>query len=198
MRLLILIIIIFNSFFCLGCVKEEKIIIAQTVETSILRDEFPDEPIPPIEEPVWIEPNPANTCWVFMKRELGWSDMVCAGVMGNLMAETGGCSLDLDPHLYEQKTRSFYGICQWSLLYYPDVRNKNLEYQLNFLKDTVEEEFETFGRLYEENYTYNDFIASTSVEEAALAFAIVYERCANYTYSHRIENALNAYDYYVN
>ena len=38
----------------------------------------------------------ATEVWLFMK-EQGWNDYVCAGIMGNLMSETGGHTLNLNP-----------------------------------------------------------------------------------------------------
>ena len=40
-------------------------------------------------------------------KELGWNDYVCAGIVGNLMAEVGGQTLNIDPQL----GNSYYGIC---------------------------------------------------------------------------------------
>ena len=33
----------------------------------------------------------ATQAWLYMKNELGFNDTVCAGIMGNMMAECGGC-----------------------------------------------------------------------------------------------------------
>ena len=39
----------------------------------------------------------ATEAWLIMKEEFGWSDTVCAGIIGNLMAECGGYwTQDLD------------------------------------------------------------------------------------------------------
>ena len=65
-------------------------------------------------------------------KNLGWNDYVCAGIMGNLMAETGGQTLDLDPKAYSSN-KNYYGICQWSKKYYAEVHKKDLEFQCDFL-----------------------------------------------------------------
>ena len=49
----------------------------------------------------------ATEVWLYMK-DLGWSDSVCAGIMGNMMSEVGGKTLKLDPNLYYKDT--YYGI----------------------------------------------------------------------------------------
>lgn len=53
----------------------------------------------------------ATYVWLYMKNEFGWSDIVCAGVMGNLMAECGGCwTQDLD---WTLNSSSGLGMVQW-------------------------------------------------------------------------------------
>lgn len=143
----------------------------------------------------------ATEIWLYMKNELGWNDYVCAGVMGNLMTETGGQTLDINPSLYGhgKKNKGYYGICQWSAKYYPEVQGKDLQYQLNFLKDTVEYEFNTYGKLYQSNMKYEEFTQMTGDYRAtALAFAKVYERCNSKYYSVRQTNAEKAYEYFTN
>lgn len=79
----------------------------------------------------------ATTIWLYMKNELGWNDYVCAGVMGNMMWETGGGTLKLNWKLWDAQWNAFYGICQWYRRYYPEVMNTSLEFQLKFLKNNV-------------------------------------------------------------
>jgi hypothetical protein len=67
----------------------------------------------------------ATQAWLYMKNEFGWSDTVCAGILGNMMAECGGCwSSDLN---WSVNSSSGYGMIQWlgsrrNLLFsiYPD------------------------------------------------------------------------------
>ena len=139
----------------------------------------------------------ATKIWRYMRYELGWNNYVCAGVMGNMMAECGGQTLALDPTLYDAATGSYYGICQWSSKWNPDVIGTGVDFQLKYIKSTVESEFKTFGYLYSSGFTYEDFKNLQDPEEAALAFAAVYERCSSRTYYIREENALKAYDYFV-
>lgn len=136
----------------------------------------------------------ATKVWLFMKNELGWNDYICAGVMGNLMAETGGQTLNLKPGLY---AGSYYGICQWSSTYYPQVIGTGLDTQLQFLKNTVKKEFDTYGKLYQSGMKYEDFIRMTGCRSTALAFAKVYERCNSKHYAIRQTNAEKAYAYFT-
>lgn len=133
----------------------------------------------------------ASYVWNYMK-SLGWSNAVCAGIMGNMMTECGGHTLNLK---YNAQTKSYYGICQWGR-HYPKVWNTNLETQCKFLKDTIEYEINTFGKLYKKGFNYKSFLQLTDPKEVALAFAKCYERCAG-GYQGRQNNAVKAYNYFV-
>ena len=137
----------------------------------------------------------ATQVWLYMK-DLGWSDYVCAGIMGNMMAECGGQTLDIDWRLYDH-TGWFYGICQWSMYYFPEARDLELEQQLDYLRDTIEGEFDYAGFCYYSGFTYEDFLEMTNCRDIALAFAKVYERCGSGSYSIRQRNAEVAYEYFV-
>ena len=137
----------------------------------------------------------ATKVWNYMQNRLGWNDYVCAGVMGNLMAETGGQTLNLNPGLYYQ---SFYGICQWSNRWYPQIQGASLDAQLEFLAQTVKPIIDTYGKNYEAGFNYDSFMKMTNSREAALAFAMCYERCNSQYYAVRLDNAVKAYDYFVN
>lgn len=140
----------------------------------------------------------ATKVWRYMKEELGWNDYVCAGVMGNLMAEVGGQTLNLQPGLYGHAGGNYYGICQWSARYYPGIQGASLDAQLDFLRDTVQKELNTYGYLFRSGMGYEEFCALTDAEDAALAFAKAYERCGSGSYGVRQSNALKAYNYFVN
>lgn len=136
----------------------------------------------------------ATEAWLYMK-ELGWSDYVCAGIMGNLMTEVGGQTLNLN---YEKYTKpNYYGICQWNKTYKDCVWGKDFEGQLDFLRDSIEYEIDTYGIAYQKGFNFNSFLASPSEEQAALAFAKTYERCSSKSYKIRQINAAKAYDYFV-
>lgn len=140
----------------------------------------------------------ATQVWRYMKEELGWNDYVCAGVMGNMMAEVGGQTLNLQPGLYGHSGGGFYGICQWSGRYYPSIQGASLDAQLDFLRDTVQKELNTYGYLFRSGMGYDEFCALTDAEDAALAFAKAYERCGSGSYGIRQSNALKALNYFTN
>ena len=184
--------------------SKEKLV---TVEEKIVEPEEEvrkvEKPKPPTPEE--LEKQHLNACaaeyptatkiWRYMRYELGWNQNVCAGVMGNIMAECGGQTLNIVEDLY---AHDYYGMCQWSRKYHPDVIGTDLNYQLKYLKNTVDDEFKVFGHLYRSKFTYEDFTNLKTPETAALAFAQVYERCSSKTYTIRVENAQKAYNYFVN
>lgn len=133
----------------------------------------------------------ATIIWRYMK-DLGWNDYVCAGIMGNMMAEVGGQTLNIQPYAGS----SYYGICQWSSGY-NEVWGADLNGQLDFLRDTIQYEFDTFGYAYQKGFDYNDFLNLTNEQDAAKAFAKCYERCGSGSYSIRQKNATIAYEYFV-
>ena len=138
----------------------------------------------------------ATKIWRYMREELGWNNYVCAGVMGNIMAECGGQTFNIRSTLYDS-SGNYYGICQWSKRWNPSVIDTDLDFQLKYIKGTVESEFETFGYLYQKGFDYEQFTKLKDEEEAALAFAASYERCSSKTYYIRKENAVKAYNYFV-
>ena len=80
--------------------------------------------------------------------------------------------------------------------YYPEVAEMSFEDQLNYLIESMPQEFKIFGRLYKEGFTYTDFLALTDPAEAAQAFAVVYERCNSASYNKRQVAATKAYEYF--
>ena len=136
----------------------------------------------------------ATEVWLYMK-DLGWNDYVCAGIMGNLMAEVGGQTLNLQ---YWLKGNGYYGMCQWNKAYQDGVWGADLKGQCDFLRDTIKYEIDTFGYAYKKGFKFDSFLALTNEKDAALAFAKAYERCGSGSYSVRQKNATNAYNYFVN
>lgn len=123
----------------------------------------------------------ATCTWKYLK-SLGYSDVACAGILGNLMAECGGHTLNLNPYLYDKATGKYYGMFQWSIYYYPDIEGGSFEEQLAYYAETSDYVFKTFGKKYAEGFTLDDFNELKDPREAALAFAKIYERCASWTY----------------
>ena len=139
----------------------------------------------------------AKYIWNYFKK-LGWSDSVAAGVMGNIMTESGGQSLENIQWWIKDSHGNHYGICQWSLKYYPEIDNASLDKQLDFLASGIEKEINSFGYKYKSGFDYQQFLELDSVDEAALAFAKSYERCRGGSgYDRRTKNAKIAYNYFV-
>lgn len=134
----------------------------------------------------------ATQIWRYMKAQ-GWNDYVCAGIMGNLMAEVGGQTLDIR---YTLSSSGYYGMCQWSRGY-SQVWGAGLETQCDFLRDTIKYEFDTYGFKYQKGFNFNSFLNMTDAQQAALAFAKSYERCSSKSYNIRQKNAVKAYNYFV-
>lgn len=128
--------------------------------------------------------------------EHGYSKTIASAIIGNMMIETSGGSLALNPVIYDD-TGDYYGLCQWSLYYRPEVADMPFEAQLEYLLKDIESEFNTFGHCYKTNFSYEDFIKMKDPEEAALAFAKVYERCASFSYDERQSAASKAYEYFT-
>lgn len=135
----------------------------------------------------------ATIIWDYLL-EQDYSETIAAAILGNIMAEAGGQTLDIDATI---GSKDYYGICQWSYKYCSDVFDKDLEEQLDYLNKTMEKEFNTFGSQYKSNFKFSDFLEMTDVHEAALAFSKCYERNTPGSYFVRQENAVVAYDYFV-
>ena len=137
----------------------------------------------------------ATKVWYFL-RESGYSEEAAAGIIGNMMIETSGGTLSLKPTAYSPKG-TYYGLCQWSIYYYPEIFGKPFEDQLDYLQSTIAAEFRVFGSKYKTGFTYADFLVLNSPEDAAHAFAAVYERCSTGSYELRKQAARTAYDYFT-
>ena len=140
-----------------------------------------------------LEEYPAATyIWCYMK-EQGWSDVVCAGIMGNIMQETGGRTLNID----YMHSNNYYGMCCWKKEYHPEVVGLDLEGQCEYLVRTTISCFNTSGYLYKKDYDFEAFLKAETIEEAATAFMIVYERPGHTVSLKRVENGEKAYKYFV-
>lgn len=134
----------------------------------------------------------ATTVWYLLKAQ-GYNDAVCAGIIGNMMTECGGHTLELQWQIRDY-SGWFYGLCQWHKGYFPEVQGKDVEYQVQYLIDTMPSQFSPFGYSALDN-----FLNITDPGEAAVVFAKRYERCANteWNYISRRNNAWVAYNYFV-
>lgn len=101
--------------------------------------------------------------------ERDFSDVVIAGILGNMMAECGGQTLELLWYTYGGYGR-YYGLCQWSLYYNPNVNGCDILGQLDYLMSNLQCNMEQFGGSYEY------FLSIEDPGEAAKYFCKYYER----------------------
>lgn len=140
----------------------------------------------------------ATQAWLYMKNQLGFSDIVCAGIMGNMMAECGGCwTSDLD---WDASSYSGYGMIQWlggrkQQLFSIYGSNPSVENQLDFMKDEL---YGTNGVAKQVTDSQLDKIINAETpEDCAYAFACYYERCGEGHRWVRRDYARRAYEYFV-
>lgn len=140
----------------------------------------------------------ATQVWLYMKEEFGWSDTVCAGIIGNMMAECGGCwTQDLD---WDVNSSSGYGMIQWlggrkQQLFNIYGSSPSVEDQLNFMKDEL---YGTNGVTKQvTDSQLNKIMNAESPEDCAYAFACYFERCGEGHRWVRRDYARRAYDYFV-
>ena len=130
----------------------------------------------------------ATKVWKYLK-SLGLNDFVCAGILGNIMAEVGGQTLDISRWPTYSK-KNYYGICQWS-----GGRKSRL---LNDFGNTLEAQLKFLGtELFEVIPKTSSFYKMQNEKEAALYFAKYYERCSSKYYSIRQTNATKALTYFT-
>lgn len=122
----------------------------------------------------------------------GYSEYVAAGILGNMMAETGGQTLNIH---WDMHTSCYYGLCAWGLRWYPDVEYLSLEDQMVFLTDTIEYQFDYCGHMF--GYEYEDFLKIKNPRTAAAVFMRVYERCSENSIYARKDNAEFALKYFT-
>lgn len=117
----------------------------------------------------------------------GYTDAAVAGILGNMMNETGGNTLNLNPYIYEVEYGMHYGLCQWSVKYFQEVNGASLEDQVSYLITTMEEHLTPFGG------SLDGLKECETAEDAARYFSIYYERGGNTT--QRKKNAKEAYEW---
>ena len=141
----------------------------------------------------------ATYIWLFMKNEFGWSDTVCAGIMGNMMAEVAGGTLEYLSR-WDMNEPGGYGLIQWIGQRRIDIRAKygsapSIDEQLYFMRDEM---YGTNGVRKQITDEQLDAIMNAETpEEVAYNFARYFERCASYSYNPRRGYARIAYDYFV-
>lgn len=161
---------------------EHQVILQEAYEWEVRASEYPV----------------ATQVWLYMKNELGFSDTVCAGIMGNMMAECGGCwTSNLD---WDVSSSSGYGMIQWlggrkQQLFSIYGNQPSIEDQLNFMKDEL---YGTNGVTKQVTDSQLDKIINAETpEDCAYAFACYYERCGEGHRWVRRDYARRAYEYFV-
>lgn len=150
-----------------------------------------------VEEETLDDYSAAAQIWSYLHDVCGFNDAVCAGILGNIMAETGGQTLYIQWWLGGYDT-GYYGMCQWALCYCPEVYGRDLAGQCEYLASTMEYNINSFGFCYYSGFDYATFLSMTNPSDVALAFAQTYERCSSASYYIRQVNAQVAYDYFCN
>ena len=122
---------------------------------------------------------------------MGLNEYVCAGILGNIMAEVGGQTLDISRWAqYSAANTKYYGICQWS-----GGRKNRL---LNDFGTTLEDQIRFLSvELFEVIPKNSSFYNMQDEKQAALYFAKYYERCGTGSYSVRQSNATKALNYFA-
>lgn len=140
--------------------------------------------------------------------ELGYSEYVAAGIIGNLVAEVGDPStkdsnFDLD---WESNTGIEIGLCQWTQGRRQTIINRygNSPHYTNQIDYMIDELLGTNGieRQVSENQ-YQLIINASTPKEAAYYFALYFERCyrdetgrGKDSYNARQNKAQQAYEYF--
>ena len=141
--------------------------------------------------------------WHYLSEYAGFNHAVTAGIIGNICAESGDCGYgDIQVHNWDDATgRSYYGLCQWSVGYYPEIANTDLKFQLDYLIDTYDYAFTYWGYNYSDRYgskfRTEQFLAMEDPYEAAIAFAVCYERCGRGHVEMRGPLADKTYEYFT-
>lgn len=139
----------------------------------------------------------ATRVWRYMKEEFGWNDELCAGIMGNIMAEIGGGTLNFSR--WDWNTNTF-GMIQWLGGRKRAIKAKygeiaTIEQQLDFMKDEM---FGTNGvRKQITDKQLDAILNGESPEAIAYDFARYFERCSPGSYAPRRGYARKAYKFFV-
>ena len=137
----------------------------------------------------------ATRIWLYMKNNFGWSDEVCAGVIGNIMGEIGR-----DMKFEKWNHDKPYGMFQWLGQRRKDIHKiygeePSIEEQLEFMYDEL---YGTDGvRKQVKDWQREKILTSETPEDAAMAFCRYFERPGG-TGLCRKGYARTAYEYFTN
>lgn len=142
----------------------------------------------------------AQLIWDTM-RSWGWSPETCAGIIGNMMAEVGGGTLNLSN--WDSNGGCGYGLIQWTGSRRTAIKNRygsrpTIQQQLTFMKD------ELFGTNNTRQQVGSSSLAvimnsngNQTPESVAYCFASYYERCGSAYRAQRRGYARTAYNYFM-
>lgn len=131
----------------------------------------------------------------------GWTAETCAGVIGNMMAEIGGGTLDLSD--WNSNGGCGYGLIQWTSNRRSILKSRygsypTIEQQLIFMRDEL---FGINNTCQQVSSSVLDKIMNTNGNETpesiAFCFASNYERCASSYRAKRQGYARIAYEYFM-
>ena len=133
-------------------------------------------------------------------RSWGWSPETCAGIIGNMMAEVGGGTLDLSN--WDANGGSGYGLIQWLNARRRLIKSRYGEYptideQLEYMRDEMMGTNNTPWQ-FSNTAQYNKVMYGETPEECAYAFACYFERCGESHRWIRRSYARTAYEYFMN
>lgn len=196
---------VYEGLLLLGYVPEHPAVVMAKIDFQNAEEDveyYTEQQLIRQEEEYWrvrTEEYPVATqAWLYMKNELGFSNIVCAGIIGNMMAECGGCwTSDLD---WNASSSSGYGMIQWlgsrkQQLFSIYGSNPSVENQLDFIKDEL---YGTNGVTKQVTDSQLDKIMNAETpEDCAYTFACYYERCGEDHRWVRRDYARRAYEYFV-
>ena len=132
----------------------------------------------------------------------GWTAETCAGIIGNMMAEIGGGTLNLSN--WNSNGGCGYGLIQWTSNRRSILKSRygsypTIEQQLIFMRDEL---FGINNTRQQVSSSVLDKIMNTNGNETpesiAFCFASNYERCASRYRARRQGYARIAYEYFMN
>lgn len=145
----------------------------------------------------------ATEVWLYMKDTFHWSDEICAGVMGNIMAEIGGGSNEgalAFGEKYKIDRGSGMGMFQWTGNRRKEIKNiygdfPTIRQQLDFMYNEL---FGLNGVTKQVNENELKLILEGSTpEKIAYNFAVYFERCHPAYRNARKGYARFAYNYFT-
>lgn len=135
----------------------------------------------------WEEHPVAAEVYEYLRGTMGLSAEVASGIIGGMMQECGGCTLDLQ---WDLTASGYRGLHMWSLRYCPEIATADLQGQLDYLNQTLEKNIKFFGGNY-------DYMCSLTDPGTVCAYMYTwYGRGYGSATQSRIDCAYQAYKYF--